>query len=165
MDITLSITKSVVMNEVAKQTSYIGGKITFQDGSNAYDQVFTTEDDFAMLEKYWREASNATATNLRRFVKSIEESGATDTDLKLPQGSEVNKQGVLTITLNMPTRYDDSQTGTIQSTLFNYFVNFITSKWLGITYKEDAEYYDAYATGNMKEILLKIFYKKPAERL
>ena len=73
MDITLSITKSVVMNEVAKQTSYIGGKITFQDGSNAYDQVFTTEDDFAMLEKYWREASNATATNLRRFVKSIEE--------------------------------------------------------------------------------------------
>ena len=43
-------------------------------------------------------------------------------------------------------------------------MNFITSKWLGITYKEDAEYYDAYATGNMKEILLKIFYKKPAER-
>lgn len=156
MDITLSITKSSVMNEVAKLTSYIGAKILTEDGGNAYDQVFTTNDDYAMLEKYWREAINATTTNLRRFVSEI--SG-------LSQGSEVNKEEVLILTLKMPSRYDSALTSTVQSTLFNYFVNFITAKWLGLAYKDDAEYYDLYAAGNMSEILQKIFFKKPAEKL
>lgn len=155
MDITLSIAKSAVMNEVAKQTSYIGAKITTQDGSNAYEQVFTTNDDYAMLERYWREAVNATTGNLRKFIKTV--SG-------IPDSPSVDPEEVFEIVLSMPSRYDNSQTGTIQASLFSYFVNFITSKWLAVAHKEDAEYYEKYATASMKEILLKIFYKKPASR-
>ena len=155
MDITLSIPKSSVMNEVAKLTSYIGAKIITEDGGNAYDQVFTTNDDYAMLEKYWREAITATTGNLRKFIKTIS---------AVPQGSIVDKEEVFEITLKMPARYDDIQTGAIQSALFSYFVNSITSKWLSLTHKSEVELYDAYATANMKDILLKIFYKKPAQR-
>ncbi len=155
MDITLSISKSSVMNEVAKLTSYIGMKITIQDGSNAYDQVFTTNDDYALLEKYWREAANATTGNLRRFIKTVSDT---------PPPSSVDLTEVFSVTLAMPDRYDDNQTGTVQASLFNYFVNSITSKWLGVAYKTDAEYYEKAATANMKEILAKLYYKKPASR-
>lgn len=155
MDITLRVTKSSVMNEVAKQTSYIGAKITTQDGSNAYEQVFTTNDDYAMLERYWREAVNATTGNLRKFIKTV---SAT------PSNPSVDPEEVFEIVLEMPSRYDDSQTETIQASLFSYFVNFITGKWLAVAYKEDAEYYEKYSAASMKEILLKIFYKKPATR-
>ncbi|MFA6812975.1 MAG: hypothetical protein WCR45_07785 [Bacteroidaceae bacterium] len=155
MDITLSVAKSAVMNEVAKQTSYIGMKITTADGSNAYDQVFTTNDDYSMLEKYWRESVNATTGNLRKFIKTVSDT---------PPTSSVDNTEVFSMVLNMPNRYDNSQTGTIQSSLFNYFVNSITAKWLGVAYKTDAEYYDKYASTNMIEILNKIFYKKPVQR-
>lgn len=155
MDITLSISKSAVMNEVAKQTSYIGAKITTQDGSNAYEQIFTTNDDYAMLERYWREAVNATTGNLRRFIKTVSD---------IPDSSSVVTEEVFELVLKMPSRYDDSQTGTIQASLFSYFVNFITSKWLAVTHEEKAEYFEKYSSASMREILNKIFYKKPASR-
>ena len=155
MDVSLSVSKSAVMNEVAKQTSYIGAKITTGDGSNAYDQVFTTNDDYAMLERYWREAVDATTGNLRKFVKTVS---------AMPAGQSVDLQEVFTLVLDMPARYDSNQDGTIQTALFSYFTHFITSKWLAVAYKTDAEYYERVATEKMRETLFKIYYKKPVIR-
>lgn len=155
MDVTLSVTKSAVMNEVAKQTSYIGAKTITADGGNAYDQVFSTNDDYAMLERYWREAVDAVTGNLRKFVKTVSQ---------MPAGQSVDENEVFTLVLSMPTRYDTNQTGTVNTALFSYFTHLITSKWLAVTKKEDAEYYERIATEKMKEILFKIYYKKPVTR-
>lgn len=155
MDITLSVTKSAVMNEVAKQTSYIGMKITIADGSNAYDQVFTTNDDYAMLERYWREAVEAVTGNLRKFIKTVS---------AMPASQSVDSEEVFQVVLSMPARYDDNQTGTVNTSLFSYFTHLITSKWLAVAHKEDAEYYEKIATEKMREILFKIYYKKPVTR-
>lgn len=155
MDITLQIAKSAVMNEVAKQTSYIGLKLTEADGTNAYDQVFTTNDDYEMLERYWREAVNATTGNLKKYIKNVSDT---------PPPHSVDKEEVFEMELAMPNRYDDSQTGTIQASLFSYFTNSISSKWLAMTHREDSEYYDAYAKMNMDDILKKINYKRPPSR-
>jgi hypothetical protein len=155
MEITLSVAKSAVMNEVAKQTSYIGAKMTTPDGENAYDKVFTTNDDYGMLERYWRDALTAATGSLRRFVKSI---SAT------PPPSSVDMNEVFDLVLTVPKGYDDKQTGGISGALFSYFVNFITSRWLFITHREDAAHYDGRAADNMREVLLKIYYKKPPER-
>lgn len=155
MDVTLKVTKSAVMNEVAKQTSYIGMKITTADGSNAYDQVFTTNDDYAMLERYWREAVDAVTGNLRKFINAVSAMPAAQ--------SEVETE-VFQVDLSMPDRYDDNQTGTVNTALFSYFTHLITSKWLAVAYRDDAEYYEKLATEKMREILFKIYYKKPVIR-
>lgn len=155
MDVTLSVTKSAVMNEVAKQTSYIGAKTATPDGGNAYDQVFSTDDDYAMLERYWREAVDAVTGNLRKFIKTI-------SDMPAPQS--VDTEEVFTIVLDMPARYDTNQNGTVNTALFSYFTHMITSKWLAVVHKEDAAYYEKIATEKMREILFKIYYKKPAKR-
>ena len=155
MDVTLSVTKSAVMNEVAKQTSYIGAKTVTPDGGNAYDQVFTTNDDYAMLERYWREAVDAVTGNLRKFIKTVS---------AMPASQSVDSEEVFQIVLSMPARYDDNQTGTVNTALFSYFTHLITSKWLAVVHKEDAAYYEKIATEKMREILLKIYYKKPAKR-
>ena len=155
MDVTLSVTKSAVMNEVAKQTSYIGMKITTADGSNAYDQVFTTNDDYAMLERYWRETVDAVTGNLRKFIKTVS---------AMPEAQSVDETEVFEVVLSMPARYDDNQTGTVNTALFSYFTHLITSKWLAVAYRDDAEYYEKIATEKMREILFKIYYKKPVIR-
>lgn len=155
MDVTLSVTKSAVMNEVAKQTSYIGAKTVTPDGGNAYDQVFSTDDDYAMLERYWREAIDAVTANLRKFVKTISD---------MPANQSVDTNEVFTLVLDMPARYDTNQNGTVNTALFSYFTHLITSKWLAVVHKQDAEYYEKIATEKMREILFKIYYKKPAKR-
>ena len=78
--------------------------------------------------------------------------------------SQILINEVFSIVLNMPSRYDDAQTPSIQAALFSYFTNFITSKWLAVAHKSEAEYYEKYASESMREILLKLFYKKPAPR-
>ncbi len=155
MDVTLSVTKSAVMNEVAKQTSYIGAKTVTPDGGNAYDQIFSTDDDYAMLERYWRETVDAVTGNLRKFVKTISD---------MPANQSVDTNEVFTLVLDMPARYDTNQNGTVNTALFSYFTHMITSKWLAVVHKEDAEYYEKIATEKMREILFKIYYKKPAKR-
>lgn len=155
MDITLQIAKSAVMNAVAKQTSYIGLKQTMADGTNAYDKIFATNDDYEMLEEYWREAVNSTTGNLKRYIKTVSE---------VPPPHLVDKEEVFTIQLTMPARYDNTQTGTIQGSLFAYFTDILTSRWLAITHKEETEYYELKANASMQNILQKINYKKPPTR-
>ena len=145
---TFTIDKSLVLEEVAMQTAYIGAKTILADGRTAYEQIFTTSDDYAMLERFWNEAISFTSGSLKKYV-----TGATGTD-------------TLTITLDLPGRYDIAQNESVQKSLFSYFANYITSKWMAIANKADAEYYEKYANENMKDVLQKIFtIKKPTRPL
>ena len=53
-DLKLSILKSAVLDEVFKQTAYVGAKITQSDGTNAYDKIYATADDATMMEQFWK---------------------------------------------------------------------------------------------------------------
>ena len=146
---TFTINKSDVLEEVAMQTAYIGAKTILSDGRTAYEQIFTTSDDYAMLERFWNEALSFTTGSLKKYM-SVEPTLPT---LLVP---------TLTITLGLPTRYDTTQNDSVEKSLFSYFVNYITSKWMAIANKTDAEYYEKYANENMKDVLQKIFtIKKP----
>ena len=143
---TFTINKSLVLEEVAMQTAYIGAKTILSDGRTAYEQIFTTSDDYAMLERFWNEALSFTTGSLKKYM-SAEPTFTSPT---------------LTITLGLPIRYDITQNETVQKSLFSYFANYITSKWMAIANKTDAEYYEKYANENMKDVLQKIFtIKKP----
>lgn len=140
---TFTITKSLVLEEVAMQTAYIGAK-TIQGNKTAYEQIFTTTDDYSKLERFWNEAISFTSGSLKKYITAV-----TGTD-------------TMTITLDLPARYDTAQNNSVQKSLFSYFVNYITSKWMVIANRPDAEYYEKYANENMKDVLSKIFtIKKP----
>lgn len=82
----------------------------------------------------------------------------------MPASQSVDAEEVFEVVLSMPARYDDNQTGTVNTALFSYFTHLITSKWLAVAYKEDAEYYEKIAAEKMREILIKIYHKKPPTR-
>ena len=144
MATSFTINKSMVLEEVAMQTAYVGAKTILSDGRTAYEQIFTTNDDYAMLERFWNEAISFTTGSLKKYMTSV--TGTTS----------------LTFTLDLPGRYDIAQNESVQKSLFSYFTNYITAKWMAIANKADAEYYEKYATENMKDVLQKIFtIKKP----
>ena len=146
MAVELIVNKADVLEEVAKQTAYVGAKTILSDGRTAYEQIFTTSDDYTMLERFWNEALSFTTGSLKKYMSAAP--------------TFVNS--ILTVTLELPARYHITQNETVQKSLYSYFANYITSKWMAIANKTDAEYYEKYANENMKDVLQKIFtIKKP----
>ena len=67
-DSTLTIKKSNVYEEVAKTTAYIGAKNKLEDGKSAFDQVFVTDADLTMIERFFNESLDALRNVLKRFI-------------------------------------------------------------------------------------------------
>lgn len=140
----LSVKKEDVYNEVAKTTSYTGAKM---DDDAAYDRIFTTEEDKAMLERFWNESKNAIAGNLKKFLVSETETDAT-----------------YTLTLELSASFNESLLKSMERSLFSFFVMNITAKWYTFTNKEEATDYAAGAATNVEDIMRKVFFKKKPRR-
>ena len=67
-DLALTIKKNDIYEEVAKTTAYIGKNATVEDGKSAFDQIFVTEADLAMIERFFNESLDAIINVLKRFI-------------------------------------------------------------------------------------------------
>ncbi len=143
--IIFQINKSEVYLEVAKTTSYTGAKM--KGDTDAYDRIFTTDEDKEMLERFWNESKNTVVDGLKRVLN-------TETELN----------GVYTLELGLSNSFDDSLTESMQRSLFSFFVMNITGKWYTFTNKEEAVGYATSAASSMEDVLHKAFYKKKPVR-
>ncbi len=145
-NITLTVTKSKVYEEVAKITSYTGVKKVGDNG--AYDRILTTDEDKDLLERFWSEAKNTVCNNLKKALSEDEESSS----------------GEYAISLNLSSSFDTQLTDSMQSSLFSFFAISITAKWFAFTNKDEAANYAAEASVYMDDIMRKVFYKKKPVR-
>ena len=155
MDVTLSIKKASVYDEVSKLTGYVGAK-TMDDTGKAYDRVFTTDDDRLMLERFWREAVGAITDEVKRFIITVSNQA---------NSQYVDISEVWTANLKMPSNFDINLVDTINDSLFSYIVNSIASKWFAITNKEEAKMYSEMATACGNEAKSKLYYRKNPKRI
>ena len=123
-DSTLTIKKSYIYEEVAKTTAYIGAKNKLEDGKSAFDQVFVTDADLTMIERFFNESLDALRNVLKRFISG---------------GSEVD--GTITWQLEMPSRFDDNLLSSINSSANSFLVNRIIGKWCEITANDKVKEY------------------------
>lgn len=151
MKVNIKIQKSLVYDEVAETTSYIGAK----GGEGAYEQVFTTDEDQLLLERYWVEACSAATDSLRPWLSSVStQEPAHQRDLS----------NDYIVELEMPSNWDANLKDSIKGSLFSYFVNVITGKWLTIADADKAEGYVTMATGMMQDVELKLYHRKRPSR-
>lgn len=141
IDITLTINQEKVYKEVAQTTSYTGSKM--DDDEQAYDRIFTTDEDKSMLERFWNECKNTLCNSLKKIL--IEER-ETDGEYKL--------------SISLSNSFDENLVESMQRSLFSFFVMNITSKWYTFTNKEEATGYASEAATYMEDVLRKAFYKK-----
>lgn len=144
MDITLSINKEDVYNEVAKTTEYTGAKM---DDERAYETISTTEEDKTMLERFWNECKNMVCNSLKRVLASEDEDN-----------------GVYELKLKLSAAFDESLTESMQRSLFSFFVMNITAKWYTFANKGEATGYAAEAATYIEDIMRKALYKKHPTR-
>lgn len=142
---SVNISKQKVYDEVAKTTSYIGAKSVSENVT--YNNVFTTDDDSIMLDRFWIEAGSDILSRLSRYVQS----GSFDTD-----------SGDFSVTFRLSSRCNDSLTATAGNPLFSYFVNYITGKWMQFINGESASVYLGLSEVSVSE-LISIFTSRTRE--
>lgn len=146
-DLTISIKKSDVFEEVAKTTAYIGAKNKLDDGKSAFDQVFVTDADLTMIERFYNESMDVLRNVLKRFISG---------------GSGVD--GTITWQLEMPSRFDDDLLSSINSSANSFLVNSIIRKWCEITANDKVKEYADNAAALLLDIRDKAFFKKKPTR-
>ncbi len=144
MEITLKVNKETVYDEVAKTTEYTGAKM---DDEHAYEVISTTDEDKAMLERFWNECKNMVCNSLKKVLVS-----------------EVEAEGEYSLTLGLSTAFDESLTESMQRSLFSFFVMNITAKWYTFANKSEATGYATEAATYIEDIMRKAFFKKKPTR-
>lgn len=155
MDITLTVRKRQVYTEVAKTSSYTGAKLT--DDELAYDRIFTTDADYQMLERFWIEACNGATERLKPFLLSV------SSNIIDPTASNTTSDYIAN--LRVSQSFDTALLSSTETSLYDYFVNFILSRWYKFTMKSEVDSYAADAMAALEDVLRKIYHKKKPVRI
>ena len=146
-NLTLTIEKSDIYEEVAKTTAYIGAKNKLEDGKSAFDQVFVTDADMTMIERFLNESQDSLRNVLKRFISV---------------GSVVD--GTITWQLEVSSRFDDNLLESIKSSAKSFLVDSIIGKWCEITANDKVKEYADNAAALLLDIKEKAFFKKKPTR-
>ena len=146
-DSTLTIKKSDVYEEVAKTTAYIGAKNKLDDGKSAFDQVFVTDADLTMIERFFNESLDVLRNVMKRFISGVSVADVT-----------------ITWQLEMPSSFDDNLLSSINSSANSFLVNSIIGKWCEITANDKVKEYADNASALLLDIKEKAFFKKKPTR-
>lgn len=144
---TLTITKSDIYEEVAKTTAYIGAKNKLEDGKSAFDQVFVTDADLTMIDRFLNESLDSLRNVLKRFISGVSVADVT-----------------ITWQLEMPSRFDDNLLESIKSSANSFLVNSIIGKWCEITANDKVKEYADNAAALLLDIKDKAFFRKKPTR-
>ena len=117
------------------------------DDEHAYEVISTTDEDKAMLERFWNECKNMICNSLKKVLVS-----------------EVEAEGEYSLTLGLSTAFDESLTESMQRSLFSFFVMNITAKWYTFANKSEATGYATEAATYIEDIMRKAFFKKKPTR-
>ena len=145
MEITLTVSKVSVYNEVAKTTSYTGAKMVGDEG--AYNRIFTPDEDQEMLERFWDESRAEVA---QAFIRMVSSEGM--------DGDAYN------LVLHVSEAFDDSLLPGMQLGLYSYFVNSLAGKWYVYTNKGEAGDYIDRGSALLEEVKEKAMHKKRPTR-
>lgn len=156
MEITFDIKKDEVYNEVAQTSSYTGAKM--QADEDAYERIFTTDEDRSQLERFWNESCVTFCEVLKRFLKG--DSILTDTSDGTTQGKVTGHR----FEMEFSKSFDAALLPSMRQELFSYFVMNITAKWYGFTNKKEAGEYAAAAGTLLEGIHRKACYKRKPQR-
>ena len=131
--IQLTVRKRDVYNEVAKTTAYAGSKQMSAEDEQAYDRVFTTDEDRLMLERYFGEAGDDIVNSLP--TSYIVEVSSYNTGIGIDLDADFR------LTLQVPDAFPDALTASVEATMSFYFTTYIVSQWLALQKDDTAAVY------------------------
>lgn len=144
MDIIIS--KNEVFNEVEKRSSLEGYVLP-----DRYDNVWANKDRGELLDSYWAEGYISVVQLLKRYLANQ----TVQHNLEVYIGDET-----VTISVNMPERYDSNLDGNIVTDAKMMIACRILQRWLAVTAPEAATKYGEESLSYSVDLAVKISYRK-----
>ena len=144
-EITITIDKEEVYEEVAQTTSYTGAKM--ENDEKAYDRIFTTEADRSQLERFWNESCVAVCEALKEFVQE-----------------EQSERDGFTLSLALSSSFDPALEPAMRKELFSFFVTNIVCKWYVFTNKKEAGDFATAAATMLDGVKRKAYHRRKPTR-
>jgi hypothetical protein len=144
-NLTITLYKSELIYDVQNKT-YLTGR-SRQNGNN-HEEVANMQanNDDENLNQLLRSIGNAHGSLKTKLAEFMKENDTTSND-KL-----YDDTGSLTLSLNMPSNYNNSTAETIATACHQYIVNMATADWFTITNKNDASDYMTLAAANLEQL-------------
>lgn len=149
MEITLSINKDDVMQEIAVTTAYTGGKM--DNDENALHRISTVDEDENHLERFWEESRADICQELIGLVVFEGMVGGVDNNC-------------YELRLYVSKSFDEALLPSMRLSLRSFFVHNIVAKWYVYTNKTEAGDYADKAATLLDDIHRKAVYKKRPTR-
>ncbi len=178
MEITLSISKEEVMQEVAVTTAYTGSKMDNDD--NALHRISTVDEDENHLERFWEESRADICQELiglvsfegmvkDTIIKPVDPIIPSDPAIQSAPTAAVLPPSIITtqhyeLRLEVSKSFDEALLPSMKLSLRSFFVHNIVAKWYIYTNKGEAGDYADKATTLLDDIHRKAVYKKRPTR-
>jgi len=182
MEITLSISKEDVMQEIAVTTAYTGGKM--DNDEKALHRISTVDEDENHLERFWEESRADLCQELIGLVtfegmvndtiiigpvdpvKPIDQTGTTSDPAAAPAAvlPPISIPQHYELRLDVSKSFDEALLPSMRLSLRSFFVHNIVAKWYIYTNKGEAGDYADKATTLLDDIHRKAVYKKKPTR-
>jgi hypothetical protein len=143
------ILKQEIFNEVEKRSSLEGYAIP-----DRYDQVWANSSRGELLDSYWIEGYTAVVQLLKKYLSS---------DSVAYTLNSFNEGEKLTISVEMPSRYDDKLNGSISTDVKMLIACNIITGWLKVVLPEAASKYEEESKGYSEDLRVKLLYRKSPE--
>ena len=143
------ILKQEIFNEVEKRSSLEGYAIP-----DRYDQVWANSSRGELLDSYWIKGYTAVVQLLKKYLSS---------DSVAYTLNSFNEGEKLTISVEMPSRYDDKLNGSISTDVKMLIACNIITGWLKVVLPEAASKYEEESKGYSEDLRVKLLYRKSPE--
>lgn len=155
--LSITISKSRVLDEVAKTSAYIGAKMMSGDDPVAYERIATTDADREQLERYWMECCADMASVLNGWVSYAGNQGMTH-HVEIDRDFEMS--------LRMTDNWNDNLGQSINDALTSYMIDGMVAKWCMLANKKEAEAYTALAASSLQQARAMTFMRvRPTRRV
>lgn len=144
MEVTLTINKESVFDEVAMTAEYTGAKMADE---TAYERISLTDENREILDRFWSESKTLICGHLKRMFISEEDT-----------------EDSYTLSLELSESFGNQLTTNLHSSLHHFFVANIVAKWYALTNKEEAAGYATAAASYIEEIMRKAYSKEKPSR-
>lgn len=141
----LEILKSEVFKEVEKRSS-----LEASAHPEAFEQMWVSEYEGGFLDTYWIEGYTSVIQLFKRYIRN-----KTVTHTLTSYDAEER----LTLSAEMPARYDDLLTGSITTDIKMMIAAHILSGWLSVKAPELADKYKEESAGYAEDLRLKLLHR------
>lgn len=168
MQITLTIQKSKVYEEVAQTTDYTGAKLEGDTTGEAYDRIKTVDEDESELERFWNESR---ADIVNTLIEVLESEGMYVLNNTTYTADETGDYYRLTLNMTslFPSSTDDADKHTsllrsMEHSLFSFFVNSIMVKWCLYAQPSLTDKYSVLSSVELKKLRKKVYFRQRPKR-